>query len=68
MADWITTDEAVELSGYNIEYIRRLIRNEKVRAEKKGGQYWVERKSLLDYIEAASASEDRRQGPKKKPG
>ena len=29
MADNITTDEAVTLSGYNLEYLRRLIRSKK---------------------------------------
>jgi excisionase family DNA binding protein len=67
MADWITTDEAVTLSGYNLDYLRRLIRAKKINAEKKGGQFWVDRRSLLHYIEAAkNNAEDKRVGPKKK--
>jgi excisionase family DNA binding protein len=66
MADWITTTEAAELSGYNVQYIRWLIRDGRVRAEKKGNSYWVSRKSLLAYIRAASESSDRRHGPKSK--
>ena len=65
MADWITTDEAAELSGYNVEYVRRLIRDGKIAAEKKGGQFWIQRQVLLEYIEAAKESVDKRHGPKK---
>ncbi len=67
MSDWITTEEAVELSGYNLEYMRRLIRNKKIEAEKKGGQYWVKRASLLEYIESSKDTDDKRIGPKTKP-
>jgi excisionase family DNA binding protein len=65
MADWITTEEAVQLSGYNIQHIRKLIRRKQIAAEKKGGQYWVDRHSLLDYIKMATESEDDRRGPKR---
>ena len=66
MADWITTDEAAEISGYHPEHIRRLIREKKINAEKKGGQFWINRQSLLDFIEAAKFSDDKRQGPRQK--
>jgi excisionase family DNA binding protein len=65
MADWITTDEAAEISGYNIQHLRALIREQKIKADKKGGQYWVDRQSLSDYLQAMQATEDRRHGPKK---
>ena len=64
MADWITTEEAAQISGYHLEYIRRIIRGKRIRAEKKGGQFWVDRQSLLEYLEAAKESRDKRQGPK----
>jgi excisionase family DNA binding protein len=67
MADSITTDEAVTLSGYNLEYIRRLIRNKKIEAEKKGGHYWVSRQSLMDYLATNKETVDKRVGPKNKP-
>jgi hypothetical protein len=66
MTDWITTDEAVTLSGYNVEYLRRIIRTKKVLAEKKGGHYWVNRAALLTYIEEVKYTDDKRAGPKKK--
>jgi excisionase family DNA binding protein len=64
MSDWITTDEAAELSGYSTQYVRRLIRNKKLLAENKGGQYWVSKQALLDYLESATEAEDKRHGPK----
>lgn len=64
MTDWISVDEAADLSGYNSEYVRRLIRNEQIQAEKKGWQWWVDKKSLLEYLKTAKKSSDKRLGPK----
>ncbi len=50
MADWITTTEAVKLSGYHIDYIRKLIKAGKVRGQKWGQQWQVSRSSLLAHI------------------
>jgi hypothetical protein len=36
LPDWITTQEAVELSGFHPEYIRRLVRQ-----GKKHGSVWL---------------------------
>ena len=59
MEDLITTAEAAEYSGFHVEYIRRLIRNDHIRARKWGREWMVDRKSLLVYLEM-----DRRPGPK----
>lgn len=50
--DYVTTEEAARLSGYSETYIRQLVREKKVQADKKGGQYWIDRASLLQYLEA----------------
>ena len=62
--DWITTKEAIELSGYHPDHLRRLIRAGEVEAKKFGIVWQVNRKSLLDYLEEASQSPDKRRGPK----
>jgi excisionase family DNA binding protein len=62
--DWITTREAVELSGYHPYHLRRLIRAGTIRAKKFGNVWQVNRQSLLDYIEEAQSSMDKRKGPK----
>jgi excisionase family DNA binding protein len=64
MSDWITTDEAAALSGYHVNYIRQIIRKRKIKADKKGRDWWVDKQSLLDYLKEAAGSDDKRQGPK----
>lgn len=62
--DWLTTKEAAELSGYNVQYVRRLIRNGRVEARKFGPVWQVNRQSLTAYVKAAEATDDKRRGPK----
>jgi excisionase family DNA binding protein len=64
MSDWISVEEAAELSGYSEEQLRRLIREKQVTADKKGGRWWVDQKSLLSYLKASKQSPDKRRGPK----
>jgi len=64
MADWLSVDEAAELSGYNAQHLRRLIRSGQIKAQKKGLMWWIEKKSLLTLITEAGKSEDQRRGPK----
>lgn len=47
--DWITTKEAAELTGYSVQYIRRLMRQERVVARKWLRDWAISRKSLLEY-------------------
>jgi len=62
--DWITPNEAAELSGYHPEHLRELIREKKISAIKKGYAWWVDQKSLGAYLKAAKKSRDGRRGPK----
>jgi excisionase family DNA binding protein len=62
--EWLTTAEAAELSGYHKIHLRRLLRAGKVKGKKFGPTWQVSRQSLLDYIEAAERSKDKRRGPK----
>jgi hypothetical protein len=57
--EWITTTEAVRMTGYNHEYIRRLLRTGKVVGKKWGRDWMVDRDSLLTYMQ-----ESERRGPK----
>ncbi len=36
MEDWLTTYEAADISGYELDYIRKLIRAEKIQGRKWG--------------------------------
>jgi excisionase family DNA binding protein len=64
MDDWITTQEAAELSGYHPTYLRLLIREGHIPARKFGPLWQVSRKGLQDYLKAAEQSGDKRRGPK----
>ena len=64
MGDWISTQEASQLSGYNPHYLRRLMRGKLIAADKKGNTWWIDRKSLLAYIKAAQSADDGRFGAK----
>lgn len=61
---WITTNEAEEISGYHINHIRRLIRQDRIVAKKFGPIWQVSKSSLLAYLATAEASDDNRWGPK----
>lgn len=61
---WITTAEAAELSGYDPEYVRRLVRTKKVRAQKFGVVWQIDRAAFLAYCQESSQSKDQRRGPK----
>ena len=61
--DWITSAEAVKLTGYHIEHLRELVRDGKVIARKWGREWMVSRQSLLVYLQSMEAR-GRRRGPK----
>ena len=66
MADeWLTVNEAADLSGYHPEHVRRLVRQGAVTAKKFSIVWMVYRKSLLAYLEKASNSGDGRYSPKR---
>lgn len=62
--DWITTQEAADLSGYHVNYLRWLIREERIKARRISFLWFVNRQSLLDYMAQAKQSGDKRRGPK----
>jgi len=65
-SDWLTVKEAANLSGYNAEYLRRLIRNQKIKFRKISFIYQVNRESLLKYLRDAKNITDKRYTPKRK--
>jgi excisionase family DNA binding protein len=64
--EWITVQEAADLSGYHAEYLRLLIREGKLNARKFGPVWAVNKKTLLSYRKIADKSADGRQGPRYK--
>lgn len=58
---WLTTLDATRLTGYNLEYVRRLVRARKIVAKKWGRDWMISQASLLGYVE-----KERRRGPRAK--
>ncbi len=50
--DWLTTAEAVSLSGYYLGHLRLPVHKGKIDGRKFGPVWQVSRKSLLHYIRA----------------
>lgn len=61
---WVTTEEASEISGYHVNYLRRLIRRGKIQAQKISVVWLINYQSLLDYMAESKRSTDKRRGPK----
>lgn len=64
--EWISVSEAVKISGYHPEYIRRLIRDREIEGEKFSIVWQVRRESLNNYIQSAKSQTDKRFTPKRK--
>ena len=47
--EYVSVEEASQITGYSEQYIRRLLRQSKIKAEKKGSMWWVELESLETY-------------------
>lgn len=61
--EFLTVRSASEISGYNQQYLRRLLRN-RVFQLRKIGQIWlIDKKSFMDYLKSANKSKDERFGP-----
>ena len=50
LPDYITADEAAEISGYHVNYIRRIMRQGKVKGRKTALVWLIERDSLQAYL------------------
>ena len=64
--DYMTLSQAVRLSGYTEQYLRRIIKEGRIGAIKFGGHFFmVNRASLDQYLEQALAlaERDKRFGP-----
>jgi hypothetical protein len=64
VSEWITTAEAVRISGYSGYHLRELLNTGRVKARKFGTVWQVNRSSLVAYTKAAQNTGKKR-GPKK---
>ena len=62
--EWLTVEQAAELSRYHPNHIRRLLRSREISGRKWGQTWQVDRDSLVTYLKAAEEIDDKRWGPK----
>jgi excisionase family DNA binding protein len=55
LPDYLTTEEAAEISGFHVEYIRHLIRKGKIKADRKVGVWLIYREDLMRYLDEMKA-------------
>jgi excisionase family DNA binding protein len=60
----VTVQAAAEVTGYNIQYLRRLLRSGKLGGIKIGQIWLIEVQSLEMYLQRVETTSDRRCGPR----
>ena len=64
ISNHITVNTAAEATGYNIQYLRRLLRSGKLEGIKIGQIWLIEMQSLEMYLQQVESTSDRRCGPR----
>jgi excisionase family DNA binding protein len=59
----ITVKAAAEFSGYSLQYLRRLLRSERLAGIKIGQVWLIEKDDFMAYLEKVVRTTDRRFGP-----
>jgi len=60
----VPVQAAAEFTGYNIQYLRRMLRSGALEGVKIGQIRLIDMDSLLAYLEYVESTSDRRYGPK----
>ena len=60
----ITVQAAAEATGYNIQYLRRMLRSGALKGVKIGQMWLIEMDALETYLQHVESTSDRRCGPK----
>jgi hypothetical protein len=63
----ISVKAAAEISGYSIQYLRRLLRNDHLEGVKIGQVWLIKMASFESYLRHGHMLRDRRHGPRKPP-
>jgi excisionase family DNA binding protein len=61
---FITVQAAAEMTGYNPQYLRRILRTEKLESIKIGQVWLIKLDSLEQYLQQSNQTVDKRFGPK----
>ena len=62
--DCISVNGAAYLSGYNVQYLRRLLRDGRLTGMKLGQTWLLNKRTFEAYLERAHQTNDKRFGPK----
>jgi len=60
----LTVQAAAEVTGYNIQYLRRILRSGVLKGVKIGQLWLIEMQSLEMYLQHVESTSDRRCGPR----
>lgn len=60
----ITVQAAAEVTGYNLQYLRRLLRSGELEGVKIGQIWLIEMDALEAYLKRVESTSDRRCGPR----
>ena len=63
MGDYITVKTAADMSGYNDQYLRRLLRGNILKSKRLGQLWLIDRNGFIEYLTHARMSTDKRFGP-----
>ena len=63
LGGYLTVKSAADYSGYNQQYIRRLLRMGLFRTKKIGQIWLINQDCFLEYLDNAKQSKDKRFGP-----
>jgi len=60
----LTVQAAADVTGYNIQYLRRILRSGTLKGIKIGQMWLIDMKSLEAYLQQVESTSDRRCGPR----
>ena len=60
----ITVQAAAEVTGYNIQYLRRLLRSSALKGVKIGQMWLIDMDAMEAYLKRVKTTSDRRCGPR----
>ena len=61
---YITVQAAANATGYNIQYLRRMLRSGALEGGKIGQMWLIEMEALETYLKRVESTSDRRCGPR----
>ena len=67
MPEWIDVKLASQQSGYTADYLRQLMRQGRIKGDKRGTMWWINRDSLQEYLATIEALGSKKHDPRGAP-